>query len=969
MSNPPNPAVTAVQVVDRLLPGGRLQWTMNRLLPVGDTAPLFVDTLSDGQRVDTSFVPTITLLYGTTVRSTANATRWTWLRDTSTGLSTLSVDLQGLSLAGADHVAVTFQSVIDNTLVGTAPLSRLVGQGDPLSSSAVFLGDGAVPSLAATALPAGTLAASVYAVDGVVVPAGTEAAVGDDVTYRLTLRLPLTAAQDVRIVAVPPGTAGTMVFDGVSRGALPAAGHAQWGPLTTYTATSPQLSLTGGIGFRFGDILPLYGAGSATIDVLFTTTLASPLASGAALQFHATETESNSFGTTSSSTASAALPLLPPHLVVQTGTLYASGDNSVFTGTGGPGYSHDTGQFGAVVSSAELAAEPFADTLAGVQAGDTVTFIVAVQNLADRAGAYGVLLRDTMPAGFRIPDGGADISVVDGAGNDLAATGNLFDPAGGLLLAAPLAGYDPQSGSNVALVTFTLLAATTIATPLAALHNTATIVSYAAASGGPNVSGTAPAVDGQATTLVTTASPTVAATQAGGGALLHNGDLTTFNVTVSLPEGETRNLQIDELLPRGAGSWLELVSAQLISVGANLTASLAAGASSMNGHFSFGDVLDTPDGQVTPADTITVQVVARAAGLGGGAVQLQTVLSAADPNSVAGRWSSTAASTVSVVPGNTPPTITGASTGQSATTTMEVRPFAGLALNDVDAGQTETLTIQLSDATLGGLTAFTAGQFNAVTGTYTASGSAANLQQVARNLVFIPDAHAAGHATFNITLDDGAGGMAHDSSTTLLVRPSAPAAAGIPHNATLPAATFLTAIPTGERTVYQGEVYQGPVSYLQSQFIYDGTDSIAIVAQTPNTFVKNVSGSAAIQLLSGQNVVDAGHGSNFLVSGTGSDTFFLDGRSSGVTWDTIVGFHAGDVATLWGFRPGTTNSVWVENEGAPGHTGLTMHADMAGTGQVTASLTFAGMTSADKSHWAVTTGSVQGNDYMAIFAL
>ena len=71
---------------------------------------------------------------------------------------------------------------------------------------------------------------------------------------------------------------------------------------------------------------------------------------------------------------------------------------------------------------------------------------------------------------------------------------------------------------------------------------------------------------------------------------------------------------------------------------------------------------------------------------------------------------------------------------------------------------------------------------------------------------------------------------------------------------------------------------RGPVDYLQSQFIYDGTDPLAIAAQTPNIFIKNVAGSAAVQLLSGQNVVDAGHGSNFLISGTGQDVFYLDDR-------------------------------------------------------------------------------------------
>src|SRR4051794_38061242 len=79
------------------------------------------------------------------------------------------------------------------------------------------------------------------------------------------------------------------------------------------------------------------------------------------------------------------------------------------------------------------------------------------------------------------------------------------------------------------------------------------------------------------------------------------------------------------------------------------------------------------------------------------------------------------------------------------------------------------------------------------------------------------------------------------------------------------------------------------------------------------TFIKNVAGSSAVQLLSGQNVVDAGHGSNFLLGGTGTDVFFLDARQPVETWDTIVGFHSGDIATLWGFKVGVSQSWWDDN--------------------------------------------------------
>jgi Ca2+-binding RTX toxin-like protein len=179
----------------------------------------------------------------------------------------------------------------------------------------------------------------------------------------------------------------------------------------------------------------------------------------------------------------------------------------------------------------------------------------------------------------------------------------------------------------------------------------------------------------------------------------------------------------------------------------------------------------------------------------------------------------------------------------------------------------------------------------------------------------------------------------------------------------------LTSTADGSRTVAQVETYQGPVDYLQSQFIYDGTAALAIVAQTPNVFIKNVAGSAAVELLSGQNVVDAGHGSNFLLGGTGTDVFFLDARQPVETWDTIVGFNPGDIATLWGFKDGVSRYWWDDNAGVTGYTGRTLRADLAGTGHIDASITFANTTAANTNQYAVTTGSIAGNDYMTIFSL
>ena len=144
-------------------------------------------------------------------------------------------------------------------------------------------------------------------------------------------------------------------------------------------------------------------------------------------------------------------------LTLQVGSLYASGATSTFTGTGGPfGYSPFTSQFGGVITSAGLANEPFADTVYNVAAGDEVIFVLAVQNLGGSR-ASGVTLKATLPTGFALLSSGLNLTVIDGTGTDLATTGDLFS-SGGLQVGVPIAAYDANSGLNVTLVTYSLVA-------------------------------------------------------------------------------------------------------------------------------------------------------------------------------------------------------------------------------------------------------------------------------------------------------------------------------------------------------------------------------------------------------------------------------------------------------------------------------------------------------------------------------
>lgn len=170
---------------------------------------------------------------------------------------------------------------------------------------------------------------------------------------------------------------------------------------------------------------------------------------------------------------------------------------------------------------------------------------------------------------------------------------------------------------------------------------------------------------------------------------------------------------------------------------------------------------------------------------------------------------------------------------------------------------------------------------------------------------------------------------------------------------------------TGVSSNEPGQVYSGPVSYLQYQFSYAGTHQVSVTAQTNNVFLVGA-GNEALKALGGNNVLSGGLGSNFLVGGAGNDTFFTDARTSAFVWNTVVNFHPGDMVTLYGFTPGKSIYGLTAFEGAPGYGGLTVNADLAGTGNVTAKVTLTGLSAADLSHISFTTGVSGGIPYLGI---
>jgi V8-like Glu-specific endopeptidase len=165
--------------------------------------------------------------------------------------------------------------------------------------------------------------------------------------------------------------------------------------------------------------------------------------------------------------------------------------------------------------------------------------------------------------------------------------------------------------------------------------------------------------------------------------------------------------------------------------------------------------------------------------------------------------------------------------------------------------------------------------------------------------------------------------------------------------------------------------YDGPVAGLHNEYVNITADNLNITATTPGWFLHSGSGNDGLAVTSGDNVLDGGTGSNFLTGGSGADTFFVDDRGASTDiWSTVVNFHAGDSATIWGVDPTDFLIGLWNNEGATGYTGLTLRAEAAG--KPTASVTLAGFSIADtlNGHISLTYGtdSASGSSYAYLHA-
>ncbi|MBY0256933.1 SdrD B-like domain-containing protein [Methylobacterium sp.] len=583
-------------------------------------------------------------------------------------------------------VLVTFQTTLDENWVNPATQDDMVDQGDPVGNDVLYDGDVFLTDVTRTddshagvKLPVNNVEKAIYSINGDTSQGTTSFNVkpkiqaGDLITYKLTLDIPLTSSHEVTLkdfLPLPVLKAGDPDANGVNNaftyaGITNTPGVGQWSFMTTDQLQTnapgaiPGITVTqdptgNSILWDFGDITNS-AYPRTKLELLFTVRVNDEaFGDGLLLTNQVTSSEENSFNEVFQDNAIIQFVLGEPRLKITKGVVAEDNTgggvflnattNDASIGPAGVTWNGKGAAtpFSGTITSSGLAAKPVDANLFQADARDTVTFAIVLENVGSGPrGAFDTLIKDTIPAGFTLGAVPLNLKVVDGTGAAVAYTG---DPADifttGIELVDPgarqgaIGAYDPTSGKNIVVITYDLRIDDNVQS-MARLTNTATTADYAAEEGGINRTSTDSLPDTNSafveitpkigkTVIATSNSDT--GTSEGNGSLsdLAIGEEVTWRVTVTVPEGISKNLTIRDILPGGAGAVTSgkflLVGVTDATVGGNITGfgSTVGTITDSNGDgindtvtFSLGNVTNAPDNVEDAKDTVTFDITAR----------------------------------------------------------------------------------------------------------------------------------------------------------------------------------------------------------------------------------------------------------------------------------------------------------------------------------------------------------------------
>ncbi|WP_250519060.1 VCBS domain-containing protein [Caballeronia sp. ATUFL_M1_KS5A] len=482
---------------------------------------------------------------------------------------------QGATTARIDYLAVVGQRYATNytqsdinegdafgnhaTVAATLLLDRLNLTGGSVSDD----------SSTTSTVPAGHVDIALVTVNGTTPPASGELNPGDVVTFSLSYNLVTGDYERFSLAAYLP----LPLLNATGIAWTQGSGVGQWSFGAGNTNPGSLVSVTEGSGnslvFDFGSFAT-NTVGGSTIQVLFTMRVGDqPYADNRPFDVLAQSNQVTTIAHTPlvSSDVAVVASVAEPVLDMRQGVVSSS--DGVVSGTTGAWNAPGSGGVPFAGTVTDVAAVD--GNVSGIDGGDTVRLATAIKN-SGGGGAYDVTTTVTLPGGLQFVGGSlaaADLAIYRGdgtrlvAGTDYSVSGNTitFLDAGNAatLLAGRAGSAADQAGSNVVVITYDAAAIGSIAAG-STLQTSAALTRYASVEGG---------TDFTPTDLVDTASEQVAAptvsVQYGGGTLddadssashtsgsdLVIGENMTYDIVVTLPEGSTRNLRVDDLIPAG----------------------------------------------------------------------------------------------------------------------------------------------------------------------------------------------------------------------------------------------------------------------------------------------------------------------------------------------------------------------------------------------------------------------------------
>lgn len=556
---------------------------------------------------------------------------------------------------------VKAHDVLNNTVTAAGDLLNVTN----LSTNGKSQQDGSASSLVIAAAP---LVKSIYAYNGITaLPNPLVILPGDTLTYRLQFTIPTGDVEGLGFndfLPLPIFTVGdpladgsnkAWVFDDTIDAAAPASGHAKYGTTETLRPAIghvPAVTINNANGsntltFTYGKYENLAKT-TLVVDLLFTVTVGSePFADNLFMTNQAQSVEN--------STQQPGVPI-NDNKIIQV-ILGEPGLDPIFKGVVGykatglslggltfdaPTVAASSFTGGPLKTTAQAAAVGASDLLGGlVDGGDVVRFAVVLQN-SGHADSFNVILTDAFPSGLQTPVApappGINLTLHRGdgtlmiAGTDYTPTINPSDFTIKLIDKAPTVGaihraYDSSGnptidGSNAIIVTYDLQVAT-VASARSIILNKAVLTSFTSTPAGPNFVNNPPGLFDTAQVEMAKASlaksllstSIVNAGDINDTAHAVIGEIATFQLVLSVPEGKTSAAQIVDKLPAGlqfskiniAAPSSNVVAANPIGTGATPANVTITGvpATGQTLTYNFGDITDSNLDDATPG-TITI---------------------------------------------------------------------------------------------------------------------------------------------------------------------------------------------------------------------------------------------------------------------------------------------------------------------------------------------------------------------------